>query len=54
VSAYLNSQVEILDTEDWENYRTGAARVIASFAGLHLVRRTRTAEAMLLLSLIHI
>jgi uncharacterized protein (DUF1330 family) len=38
VSAYLISQVEVLDDEAWENYRTRAARVIAEFGGRHLVR----------------
>ncbi len=38
MSAYLISQVEILDTEARENYRTRAARVTASFAGRYLVR----------------
>jgi uncharacterized protein (DUF1330 family) len=38
VSAYLISQVEVLDAEAWENYRTRAARVIARFGGRYLVR----------------
>jgi uncharacterized protein (DUF1330 family) len=38
VSAYLISQVEVLDAEAWENYRTRAARVIAHFGGRYLVR----------------
>jgi uncharacterized protein (DUF1330 family) len=38
VSAYLISQVEVLDAEAWENYRTRAARAIARFGGRYLVR----------------
>jgi uncharacterized protein (DUF1330 family) len=38
VSAYLISQVEVLDAEAWENYRTRAAEVIARFGGRYLVR----------------
>jgi uncharacterized protein (DUF1330 family) len=38
VTAYLISQVEVLDAEAWENYRTRAARVIAQFGGRYLVR----------------
>jgi uncharacterized protein (DUF1330 family) len=38
VSAYLISQVEVLDPEAWENYRTRAAKVIAQFGGHYLVR----------------
>jgi uncharacterized protein (DUF1330 family) len=38
LSAYLISQVEVLDAEAWENYRTRAARVIAQFGGRYLVR----------------
>jgi uncharacterized protein (DUF1330 family) len=38
VSAYLISQVQVLDAEAWENYRTRAARVIADFGGRYLVR----------------
>lgn len=38
MSAYLISQVEVLDAEAWENYRTRAARVIARFGGRYLVR----------------
>ncbi|HEY2200587.1 MAG TPA: DUF1330 domain-containing protein [Solirubrobacteraceae bacterium] len=38
MSAYLISQVEVLNAEAWENYRTRAARVIASFGGRYLVR----------------
>jgi uncharacterized protein (DUF1330 family) len=41
VSAYLISQVEVLDDEAWENYRTRAARVIAEFGGRYLVRGAR-------------
>jgi uncharacterized protein (DUF1330 family) len=36
VSAYLISQVEVLDAEAWENYRTRAARAIARFGGRYL------------------
>jgi uncharacterized protein (DUF1330 family) len=38
VSAYLISQVEVLDAEAWENYRTRAAPVIAQFGGRYIVR----------------
>jgi uncharacterized protein (DUF1330 family) len=38
VSAYLISQVEVLDAEAWENYRIRAARVIAQFDGRYIVR----------------
>jgi uncharacterized protein (DUF1330 family) len=38
VSAYLISQVEVLNPEAWENYRTRAAQVIARFGGRYLVR----------------
>ncbi len=38
MSAYLISQVEVLDPEAWENYRTRAAPVIAQFGGRYLVR----------------
>ena len=38
MSAYLISQVEVLDPDAWENYRTRAARVIARFGGRYLVR----------------
>jgi uncharacterized protein (DUF1330 family) len=38
VTAYLISQVEVLDAEAWENYRTRAAAVIADFGGRYLVR----------------
>jgi uncharacterized protein (DUF1330 family) len=38
LTAYLISQVEVLDAEAWENYRTRAARVIAQFGGRYLVR----------------
>ena len=41
VSAYLISQVEVLDADAWENYRTRAARVIADFGGRYLVRGAR-------------
>jgi uncharacterized protein (DUF1330 family) len=37
-SAYLISQVEVLDPEAWENYRLRAAKVIAQFGGRYLVR----------------
>jgi hypothetical protein len=51
VSAYLISQVEVLDAEAWENYRTRAARVIAQFGGRSqttndLCRRHRRAAAV--------
>jgi uncharacterized protein (DUF1330 family) len=38
MSAYLISQVEVLDPDAWENYRVRAARVIAQFGGRYLVR----------------
>jgi uncharacterized protein (DUF1330 family) len=38
VSAYLISEVEVLDAEAWENYRVRAARAIARFGGRYLVR----------------
>ncbi len=38
MSAYLISQVEVLDAEAWESYRTRAARAIAQFGGRYLVR----------------
>jgi uncharacterized protein (DUF1330 family) len=38
VSAYLISQVQVLDPEGWENYRVRAAKVIAQFGGRYLVR----------------
>lgn len=38
MSAYLISQVQVLDAEAWENYRTRAAQVIARFGGRYLVR----------------
>jgi uncharacterized protein (DUF1330 family) len=38
VTAYLISQVEVLDAEAWEHYRTRAARAIARFGGRYLVR----------------
>ena len=38
MSAYLVSQVEVLDPEAWENYRTRAAAVIREFGGRYLVR----------------
>ncbi len=38
MSAYLVSQVEVLDADAWENYRTRASRVIACFGGRYLVR----------------
>ena len=41
MSAYLISQVEVLDAEAWENYRTRAAQVIARFGGRYLVRGAR-------------
>ncbi len=36
--AYLISQVEVLDPEAWENYRTRAAPAIARYGGRYLVR----------------
>ena len=42
-SAYLISQVEVLDADAWENYRTRAARVIADFGGRYFVRGARAA-----------
>jgi uncharacterized protein (DUF1330 family) len=41
VSAYLISQVEVLDAEAWENYRIHAAPAIALFGGRYLVRGAR-------------
>jgi uncharacterized protein (DUF1330 family) len=38
MSAYLISQVEVLDPEAWENYRKRAAPAIARFGGRYLVR----------------
>lgn len=38
MSAYLISQVEVLDAQAWENYRMRAARAIAQFGGRYLVR----------------
>ena len=38
MSAYLISQVEVLDAEAWENYRIRAAPVISRFGGRYLVR----------------
>jgi uncharacterized protein (DUF1330 family) len=38
ISAYLISQVEVLDPEAWESYRTRAAPAIAQFGGRYLVR----------------
>lgn len=38
MTAYLISQVEVLDAEAWETYRTRASRVIAQFGGRYLVR----------------
>ena len=38
MTAYLISQVEVLDAEAWENYRTRAAAVIGDFGGRYLVR----------------
>ena len=38
MSAYLISQVEVLDPEAWENYRVRAASAIAQFGGRYLVR----------------
>jgi uncharacterized protein (DUF1330 family) len=41
MSAYLISQVEVLDPEAWDNYSTRAARVIDRFGGHYLVRGAR-------------
>jgi uncharacterized protein (DUF1330 family) len=38
MSAYLVSQVEVLDAEAWEAYRSRAAPAIAAFGGRYLVR----------------
>jgi uncharacterized protein (DUF1330 family) len=38
MSAYLISQVEVLDGDAWENYRTRAAQAIAEFGGEYVVR----------------
>jgi uncharacterized protein (DUF1330 family) len=38
MSAYLVSQVEIIDPDAWEQYRTRAARLIALAGGRYLVR----------------
>ena len=39
MSAYLISQVEILDPEAWENYGTRAAPAIAQFGGRYVSPR---------------
>jgi uncharacterized protein (DUF1330 family) len=41
MKAYLVSQVEVLDAEAWEHYRTLAAPAIAKFGGRYLVRGAR-------------
>lgn len=41
MSAYLVSQVEVLDPEAWGNYGTRAAQAIARFGGRYLVRGAR-------------
>ena len=41
MSAYLISQVEVLDPEAWENYGRRAAAAIAQFGGRYLVRGAR-------------
>lgn len=41
MSAYLISQVEVLDPEAWENYRERAAPAIAQYGGRYLVRGAR-------------
>jgi uncharacterized protein (DUF1330 family) len=38
MSAYLVSQVEVLDAEAWEAYRSRASEAIAAFGGRYLVR----------------
>ena len=38
MTAYLISQVEVLDPDAWESYRTRAAPAIAQFGGRYLVR----------------
>lgn len=38
MSAYLISQVEVLDADAWESYRSRAAPVIAEFGGRYIVR----------------
>lgn len=38
MSAYLISQVEILDPQAWEEYRTRAAKLIHAAGGRYLVR----------------
>jgi uncharacterized protein (DUF1330 family) len=38
MTAYLISQVEVLDPEAWESYRTRAAPAIAQFGGRYVVR----------------
>jgi uncharacterized protein (DUF1330 family) len=38
MSAYLMSQVEVLDPDAWEHYRTKAAPAIAQYGGRYLVR----------------
>ncbi|MFZ0043539.1 MAG: DUF1330 domain-containing protein [Solirubrobacteraceae bacterium] len=38
MSAYLISQVEVLDPDAWEQYRSRAAPAIAKFGGRYLVR----------------
>jgi len=41
MSAYLISQVEVLDREAWANYGRRAAPAIAKFGGRYLVRGAR-------------
>ena len=41
MSAYLISQVEVLDPEAWENYGRRAATAIVQFGGRYLVRGAR-------------
>jgi uncharacterized protein (DUF1330 family) len=38
MTAYLISQVEVLDSEAWESYRMRAAPAIAQFGGRYVVR----------------
>lgn len=38
MSAYLVSQVEVVDADAWEAYRSRAAKAIAAFGGRYLVR----------------
>jgi uncharacterized protein (DUF1330 family) len=41
MTAYLISQVEVLDADAWENYGTRAAQAITEYGGRYLVRGAR-------------